>query len=138
MRHVEIGQDVVDATQDVFPGEAQVLQTERDFVLHIRTDNLTFRVLKQRAHALGDLGLRGLGHLVSQHVDRSPTLAPVTVGNEAVDRTGQGAFAAPAHARHQDEFTWSSLQQDIPQGPGAASAVTKEEMFHLERKRALV
>ncbi len=92
---------------------AKIFKPEADFVADPRIDDLGIGILEDHA----DIGCEGrnlgIGHRFSADSGRPLQCAAEKMGNGAVEKMQQGAFAAAARAKDQHEFTFPNCKVNI-------------------------
>jgi hypothetical protein len=91
----------------------------------MRGDDLSFRVLQQRANHLGH-ACQGHGGCVLPVEEHAPLdVAFVAAGDQAVDTADEGRFAATAGAGDEQNPAGLQVKGDVPDGRLAPVAVAK-------------
>ena len=108
-----------------------VFQRKGDIFGNRHADELPVRVLQYGAHRAGDLEEAYVLRLPPAHAHAARALAPVGVGDQAVDAVGQRGLAAAGGAADQHLFPFADRERDVVQRRLGLGVILEGEMIKL-------
>jgi len=115
VRGADRGQGLRSTRQDLRRRRAEVLEPERDLVVHAREDDLVLRVLEERRHRAGEVRRVHAARVQPGDLDRAGEAAAVEVRHEPGQRPQQGRLPAARGPKQRDHLARLELQRDAAQ-----------------------
>ena len=106
----------LDALSHQRPRESEVLETKGELRLHVRENELRFRMLEDEADVNPELTRRVLSCVEAAHYDPAAELAAGAVWDEAVQAAKQRRLSAARGAAKEDHLAGLDRGRDLAQG----------------------